>query len=68
MLSNKQIAALPDANDPSLALAEGERTDDIRSAYSAIAPMFWGSRFKLDSACASSAPGFSDPRSKSGKA
>jgi len=51
LLRQKQIAALPRADDAAFALRRGARTDAIRAAHSAIAPMFWGPRIALDDAC-----------------
>lgn len=51
MLAQKQIAALPTASDPAFALADAGRAKAIRVAHAAIAPMFWGGRVELESAC-----------------
>jgi len=52
MLAQKQIVAMPVANDPALVPANAARWDGIRSAHSALQPMFWGPRRSLDEACA----------------
>jgi hypothetical protein len=51
LLRQKQIAALPRADDVAFALSRGARTDAIRAAHAAIAPTFWGPRIALDDAC-----------------
>jgi hypothetical protein len=51
MLDQRQIATLPTADDPAFALARGERTEAIRDAHRAIAPVFWGKRISLEDAC-----------------
>ena len=51
MLRQKQIAALPRAEDFVFPLKPGVRTDSIRAAHASIAPMFWGPRIALDDAC-----------------
>jgi hypothetical protein len=51
MLAKRQIRALPRSTDPAFALPQGPRTDAIRKASDAIAPMFWGARMSLDAAC-----------------
>jgi hypothetical protein len=51
LLRQKQIAALPRSDDVAFALRRGARTDAIRAAHAAIAPMFWGPRITLDGAC-----------------
>jgi hypothetical protein len=51
MLARHQIRALPESHDPAFALPRGPRTDSIRRASDAIAPMFWGARMTLDDAC-----------------
>lgn len=52
MLVEKDIAALPRADDPSLALDHAENRASLDRAYAKIAPMFWGPRIPLDEACA----------------
>ena len=51
MLRQKQLAVIPTTADPAFALASGARTDAVRAAHAAIAPMFWGPRISLDEAC-----------------
>jgi hypothetical protein len=53
MLSQKQIAALPAASDPAFSIGEDSRSEAIRRAHAAIAPMFWGDRIELGAACGS---------------
>jgi len=48
---SRQIAALPRADDLAFALPPGERTQAIRQAYAAIAPMYWGRRLDLEETC-----------------
>lgn len=52
MVAEKQLIAAPNAGHPSFALDPGTRTDEIRDAHAAIAPMFWGPRMSLEKACA----------------
>lgn len=51
MLAEKDIAALPCMDEPSLLLTDAEKRVEIERAYSKIAPMFWGQRISLDEAC-----------------
>lgn len=51
LLKEKQIAALPRADDVAFALTPGVRRTAIRAAHAAIAPMFWGPRIGLDDTC-----------------
>lgn len=51
MLEHKQIAGRPAADDPALTIGTDERAREIRRAYEAIGPMYWGSRIDLDEAC-----------------
>jgi hypothetical protein len=51
MLAEKGIAALPNANDPSLMLDDPEKRASVEQAYAKISPMFWGPRVLLDNAC-----------------
>jgi hypothetical protein len=51
MLSQRDIAALPHADDPSLALTDAARRSEIERAYGKVGPMFWGPRIPLDQAC-----------------
>jgi hypothetical protein len=52
MLAQKDIAALPSADDPSLLLDDLEKRAAVERAYATVAPMFWGPRIPLDDACA----------------
>lgn len=52
MLEQKDIAALPEPNDPSLVLRDASKRAEIERAYEKISPMFWGARIPLDEACA----------------
>lgn len=51
MLAQKDVAALPSADDPSLLLHEPRKRAAVERAYARIAPMFWGPRIPLDDAC-----------------
>lgn len=51
MLAQKDIAALPTANEPALHLAEEDKRAEVERAYGKIAPMFWGPRIPLDECC-----------------
>jgi len=51
MLAQKDVAALPSADDPSLVLDDPAKRDAVEQAYARIAPMFWGQRIPLDEAC-----------------
>ena len=51
MLSQKDIAALPSAEDPSLVLDDPAKRAAVEQAYGRISPMFWGPRIPLDEAC-----------------
>ncbi len=53
MLAQKDVAALPSAEDPSLVLDDPAKRDAVAQAYARIAPMFWGPRIPLDEACES---------------
>jgi hypothetical protein len=50
MLAEKEIAALPTTDDPSLVLDDPEKRASVERAYAKIAPMFWGPRIPLDEA------------------
>jgi len=52
MLDERDIAAIPRADDPALALADSAKRMAVERAYARIAPMFWGPRVPLDEACA----------------
>ncbi|MCC6805812.1 MAG: nucleotidyl transferase AbiEii/AbiGii toxin family protein [Deltaproteobacteria bacterium] len=51
MLREKDIAALPSANDPALLLSNAERRAAVDRALVRISPMFWGPRVSVDEAC-----------------
>jgi len=51
MLAQKDIAALPTADEPAFHLADPDKRAEVESAYKKIAPMFWGSRIPLDDCC-----------------
>jgi len=48
MLTQHQVRQVPLATDPAFLPGGGEIWASIRSAYQAIAPMFWGKRMELD--------------------
>jgi len=52
MLAQKEIAAMPSADDPSLLLDDPQKRATVERAYARIAPMFWGPRIPHDEACA----------------
>lgn len=52
MLREKDIAALPTADEPALLLADPERRAAVDAALVKIAEMFWGARVPIDEACA----------------
>ena len=52
MLAEKDIAALPSADDPSVVLDDPDKRASVERAYGKIAPMFWGRRIALDEASA----------------
>lgn len=51
MLTEKDIVALPSADDASLLLDDPAKRRAIELAYARIGPMFWGRRIALDDAC-----------------
>jgi hypothetical protein len=51
MLSQKDVAALPNAEDPSLVLDDPAKRAAVEQAFARISPMFWGPRIPLDEAC-----------------
>jgi len=51
MLEQKDIAALPRADEPALVLASPQKRAAIDKAYAKIAPMYWAPRIPLDDAC-----------------
>jgi hypothetical protein len=52
MLQDKDIAALPRADEPALLLADVGRRAEVDRAFDRIGQMFWGDRIPLDEACA----------------
>ena len=52
MLAQRQIVAMPSADDPALAPTDNARWDGLRSAHAAIGDMFWGPRLSLEDASA----------------
>jgi hypothetical protein len=61
MLEQKDIAALPQADEPALLLAVPEKRAAVERAYTKIAPMYWGPRIPLDEACATIRAWVEDP-------
>lgn len=53
MIEDRQLRALPGAQDPAFQLPSGERTDDVTAAWTEIAPLYWGRRVTLADAAAS---------------
>jgi hypothetical protein len=51
MLEQKDLPALPSADEPALLLADPVRREAVEKAYRKIAPMYWGARIPLDEAC-----------------
>lgn len=51
MLAQKDVAALPSADDSSLVLDDSAKRAPVEQAYARIAWMFWGPRIPLDAAC-----------------
>ena len=51
MLAQKDVTALPRAEEPALLLAASEKRAPVERAYAKIAPMYWGPRISLDEAC-----------------
>lgn len=51
MVELRQIAALPDPGCEAFAPLAGARAEELRRAYDAIAPMYWGPRQTLNEAC-----------------
>jgi len=51
MRSEGQIRQRPSAEDPAFLPADAQRWRQIRDAYRAIEPMYWGERVTLDDAC-----------------
>lgn len=46
MVAEGQIRAMPSAEDPAFTPDDSPRWDSVRSAYDAIAPMYWGPRLE----------------------
>ena len=53
MLAQRQLVAMPSADDKAFAPSDDVRWVAIRNAHDAIQPMFWGPRTSVDDACAS---------------
>jgi hypothetical protein len=51
MVATNDIRALPSPDEAALQLADPDKRQTIDSAYTRIAPMFWGPRIPLDEAC-----------------
>jgi hypothetical protein len=51
MVAQRDMAALPSADDPSLVLHDPVKRAAVQRAYARIAPMFWGPRIPLEEAC-----------------
>jgi hypothetical protein len=51
MLAQRQVSAIPSADDTAFNPDTGPRFSEIRRAHKAIAPVFWGPRITLDEAC-----------------
>ena len=52
MLREKDIAAMPNADEPALLLSDGERRAAVDRSLDRISTMFWGPRIPVDDACA----------------
>ena len=52
MLGEKDIAAVPSADEPALVLSDAERRAAVDRALTRISTMFWGPRVPVDEACA----------------
>jgi hypothetical protein len=52
MLREKDIAALPRADEPALLLSDAARRAAVDRALARISTMFWGARIPADDACA----------------
>ena len=50
-IEQKDIAALPRADEPALVLDRQAKRESIEKAYARTAPMYWGPRISLDEAC-----------------
>jgi hypothetical protein len=51
LIEQKQIRAMPSADDPAFALTNPDRRAALQEAHAAIAPMFWGDRLSLKATC-----------------
>jgi hypothetical protein len=51
MVAQRDIRALPSADEPALRLDDPGKRQAVERAYARIAPMFWGPRIPLDEAC-----------------
>ena len=67
MLEQKDIAALPHADEPALSLDNPEKRVAVYNAYAKIAPMYWGPRIPLDEACETIRTWLALPRSPGGR-
>lgn len=52
MLAQRQLVAMPSADEVALLPRDDDRWSAIRSAHAAIEPMFWGPRVSIEEACA----------------
>jgi hypothetical protein len=52
LLAEKQLRAMPSAEDPAFVLTGGSRRDELDRAHEAVAGMFWGPRISLSDASA----------------
>ena len=51
MLEQRQLARLPDSDDPAFKPDSGDRFAEIERAHEATAPMYWGPRLGVERAC-----------------
>lgn len=51
MLEQRQLAKLPDSDDPAFRPDAGARFAEIERAHEATAPMYWGPRLGVERAC-----------------
>ena len=51
MLEQRQLARLPDSDDPAFRPDSGARFAEIERAHEATAPMYWGPRLGIERAC-----------------
>ncbi len=52
MMEDRQLRAMPSAQDQAFALRPGERTDEVSAAWVEIAPLYWGERVTVSDAAA----------------